>query len=434
MIWFDSFIELFGCAIEVFLIYDFFRNFFQEKIEKKYVKYLDIGACIVLFGVNQLENATLNLITFPVLMWILVSIIFECKAGVRLGYLIIGYVVMMAGEFLFVILSETTADMLARVGVVTGVNYGWEGILTKLINYIIFLLLKQMSGKSNNRMTNKIFYIYLCVPISTLGIMLTVFYSGIDFSGKMMFKTLLTAMFVFIIIGNMLLFYAFQKYTENLSQENRQQMELAHKNAEIERLSQITEINEEYNETVHNITHSLKVIEHLVEENRIEEINDVIQKITGNLVKRENYEYSNYKMLNTILSEYAAKAEESRVKMELYVEPGCKMKRIEDIDFASMLGNIFDNAITAASQVKDAKVQGKVFMNEKGKMCIIKVINDYEKELKTVDGRVLSTKDENGIHGIGLTSISKTAEKYGGSFHYYTEDKKFYAVLIFPIE
>ena len=58
----------------------------------------------------------------------------------------------------------------------------------------------------------------------------------------------------------MILFYAFQKYTENLSENAKQELELLYQRAEVERLTKIAEWNDNYNEIVHNTSHYLKVI------------------------------------------------------------------------------------------------------------------------------------------------------------------------------
>ena len=192
-------------------------------------------------------------------------------------------------------------------------------------------------------------------------------------------------------------------------------------------------MNETYNETVHNMSHSLKVIDQLAEENNIRDIRQVIEQLTGRLTKKQIVQYSNNKMLNTLLSEYADQAKKD-ILFDVYVEPGCVLKQIKDIDLVSMLGNLFDNAIEAASNIKKSSIHTRIFMHKSGKMCIIKINNDFMKErLKIVNEKAISTKDEKGIHGIGLTSISKTVEKYNGSFSYYIENEKFVTVLIIPI-
>ncbi len=431
--WLDNGVMLFGCIVEVFLLFDYFHNFFEFKTRNKHTMIIFIATCLILFGINKIGNATVNLVMFPMLMWVFVSVLFESKLSVRIGYFVSAYMVMIGAEFLYVILTQTTYKLVSENGVVPVADYGWQIVVIKFINYIVFLILKQTSDKSHSKMTNKLFFVYLCVPIASLGIMLTLFYSGMDFTGHAILRTVMTLFFICMVLGNMILFYVFQKHTEAISQWARQEIELVHKNAEIERLTKIIELNDDYNETVHNMTHSLKAIEHLASQNENEKIKDIIEELTGKLVQREIYEYSNHKILNTILSEYAEKAGEMKVRFDAYVEPGCIIEKIKDIDLVSMFGNILDNAFEAVDKVDKASVVFRMFMHEKGKMCVIKVVNDYCEDLIVENGMLRTTKKTEGIHGIGINSIMKTAEKYQGIFSYYIEDKKFSSVLILPV-
>lgn len=432
MIWFDKCVVLFGCIVEVFLLFDYFRNFFGFRLYKKHIMLVFASTCLILFGINVIGNATVNLTMFPLLMWIFVSVLFESKIEARIGYFITAYIVMIGVEFLFLMLSKTISEMLSKTGIMPVSNYGWKVIVVKFISFIVFLILKQTSDESHSKMANKLFFIYLCGPIAVLGTMIMVFYSGVDFTEHIILRIAMTLFFIFMVLGNMILFYVFQKHTEDINELARQEIELIHKNAEIERLAKITEMNDNYNETIHNMTHSLKVIEQLAMEHNADNIKEIVEKLTGKLTQRELCEYSNHKMLNTILSEYTAKADKMKLKFDVYVEPGCIINQIKDIDIVSMFGNILDNAFEAVSKVENPSVIFRMFMHEKGKMCIIKVVNDYE-EIIEKNGVIKTTKKEKGIHGIGLKSIEKTVEKYEGSFHYYTEAKKFYAVLILPV-
>lgn len=379
----------------------------------------------------MLQSSIMNLIFIPIILWIFVTVIFDSKLGIRFVYFIMAYIVMVGVEFLYIILSDTTATLLKRTGLIPVSEYLWQLLLIKFVNYIIFIVLKQMSAKSKKRMTNKLFLIYLCVPISTLGTMLTVFYSGIDIRNNMMIEILMTLFFVCMIAGNMVLFYAFQKYTENLSENAKQELELLYQRAEVERLTKIAQWNENYNEIIHNTSHYLKVIGQLAYERRNDEICKVVDKLNGKLNREEICEYSNHKMLNIILSEYSLKADNADVSFDVYVEPGCVLNHIQDVDLITMIGNLLDNAIFAASKkAKDASVVVRIFMQKNGKLCVIKVVNDFVEELKEVKGKLISTKKEAGVHGIGLSSVSKIAEHYNGYLEYYIIDGKFNAVLV----
>ena len=98
------------------------------------------------------------------------------------------------------------------------------------------------------------------------------------------------------------------------------------------------------------------------------------------------------------------------------------------------LSNLLDNAILAASKKKkDFSVMVRIFMQKDGKLCVIKVVNDFAEELKEVRGRLISTKKEAGVHGIGLSSVSKIAEQYSGYLEHYISDEKFNAVVVLAV-
>lgn len=244
----------------------------------------------------------------------------------------------------------------------------------------------------------------------------------------------MTLFFVCMITGNMVLFYAFQKYTENLSEKSKQELDLLNQRAEVKRLTKIAEWNDSYNEIIHNTSHYLKVIGQLAYEGRNDEICKVVDKLNGKLNREESCEFSNHKMLNVILTEYSIKAKNAAVGFDVYVEPGCILDHVQAVDLITMIGNLLDNAILAASKKeKDSFVIVRIFMQKDGKLCVFKVVNDFVEELKEVRGKLISTKKEAGVHGIGLSSVSKIAEQYNGYLEHYIIDEKFNAVVVLAV-
>lgn len=432
----DTVIMFVGCIIEVYLIFDYFYNFFsiKERWTNRNVWIIATSVCISLFAVNLLKNGFLNLFAFPLLLWIFVSLVFESKVGVRIGYFVSAYTVMIGVEFLYLIMSETTLSVVAKTGLVPFSQYAWQLIFVKFLNYIVFAILKQTSEKSKKRLSNKMFVAYLCLPVCTIGCMVTIFYSGVDFSGNFMPKLLMTIFFVCMLLGNILVFYAFQSYTEGLYKESEHQVEIMHQKAEIYRLNQITEMNENYKEMVHNTSHFLKVIGEMAVEKQNEEIYDLVKKIDGTFEKNIVTVYSDYKILNTLLAENEVKARKNGVSFDVYIEQGTNLDNISDMDMISMIGNLLDNAVTAASKkVENSLVKVRIYMQNEGSICVVKIVNDYVEKLVKKDGKLKTTKKDGGLHGIGMSSVNRTAEKYDGYLEYYTEEDKFVSVLVLPI-
>lgn len=146
--WLDFLILFFCCIIEVFLLCDYFNIFFEFKVKRKYIKILCAGTIGTIFLINMLQSNILNLILIPIVLWILVTVLYDSKLGIRFVYFIMAYIVMIGVEFLYIILSDTTTALLAKTGLIPVSEYLWQLLFVKFLNYIAFIVLKQMSTKS----------------------------------------------------------------------------------------------------------------------------------------------------------------------------------------------------------------------------------------------------------------------------------------------
>ena len=100
-----------------------------------------------------------------------------------------------------------------------------------------------------------------------------------------------------------------------------------------------------------------------------------------------------------------------------------------------MLGNLLDNAIRAAAETQGEKyIKSYIYMKEVGGFCVIKITNPFENIKHTQDGDFATTKKDDGMHGIGLHSVRRIAEKYGGCLMCTAEDKTFETVLLISID
>ena len=71
-----------------------------------------------------------------------------------------------------------------------------------------------------------------------------------------------------------------------------------------------------------------------------------------------------------------------------------------------------------------------IFMQDIGGFCIIRIVNGYSGEIAMHGDMLLSTKNEKGLHGLGIGSVSKIAEKYGGYLSCKMDKDVFTAILL----
>lgn len=89
-----------------------------------------------------------------------------------------------------------------------------------------------------------------------------------------------------------------------------------------------------------------------------------------------------------------------------------------------ILGNLLDNAITAASQKTEGAFISVQVSYEKG-MLFITVENSYSGKLREWNGHFLTTKSNREQHGYGLHNIKKVLEPYHGIMEFEHTDHVF---------
>lgn len=98
-------------------------------------------------------------------------------------------------------------------------------------------------------------------------------------------------------------------------------------------------------------------------------------------------------------------------------------------DLTTILSNLLDNAITATLN-SDKKIL-EIGISTKLDNLIILVDNSYDGKIAVENGEYKSTKPFSASHGIGLTSVRKTLQKYDGNLKIdYTSDMFSVSVII----
>ena len=201
---------------------------------------------------------------------------------------------------------------------------------------------------------------------------------------------------------------------------------------ELTYLEQLEKKDKKQSEFIHNISHYFIAIGELARSENCENIVNLVEELNGKLRRSERIIYSKYKVLNGILAEKVNSAKEQNIDLEVYVEPMLQLDGISDGDLVSMMGNLLDNALEAAMQCEGEKrkIHVWIYMENDGRVCVIKIENYFTKPVIQNKFGFVSTKKNKELHGIGLKSVGRTAKKYKGYLQCLTEDDRFTAILI----
>ena len=100
---------------------------------------------------------------------------------------------------------------------------------------------------------------------------------------------------------------------------------------------------------------------------------------------------------------------------------------IHIMDMTTIVGNILDNALTALEDVPNKWIKLQAIY-QKGAL-MIDIANPYKGNLRTHNGIIQTTKQDQSNHGYGLKSVKATVEKYKGTVNI-THDKEVFRVQV----
>lgn len=136
--------------------------------------------------------------------------------------------------------------------------------------------------------------------------------------------------------------------------------------------------------------------------------------------------------VNNILSAYTRKARSAQIKVTMDIDIGRKLD-IPNVDLVAILANAYENAIYACMEVKKRSEERECFihfvMKKRKNKLVIFCSNTCRRKAELKDGQTKAKF----TGGIGVSSIIKTAEKYGGDYEFKNENGVFVFRLIMNI-
>ena len=190
---------------------------------------------------------------------------------------------------------------------------------------------------------------------------------------------------------------------------------------------------EENSRMRHDFKHALRSIRMMVDEKDMDGLNAFLDKYVSSFPEKEILNYCNNYALNATLNYYAAEAASNDTEVDIRIDlpPADKMV-LSDTELCSIIGNILENAVHAASNRND----GPRYIN-----LITRVVNEKELYItaaNSFDGNVklrnfnYQTTKKKG-RGIGLRSITSIAEAHGGIAEFHHDRCEFYSDILIPL-
>ncbi len=197
------------------------------------------------------------------------------------------------------------------------------------------------------------------------------------------------------------------KYAE--LQRSRKQIE-DELEMELRRYEEMIRKNRDVRSFRHDIKNNLMSMNALADSERYEELKAYIGELSEALDSSGiNFSTGNF-LADAILSDKNTVAQKSGTSLTF--SGSIPAYGIKNSDLCTILANSLDNAIRACETIDDAVISVKSAENESG--AVITVSNPTAEEVRIRGNYIKTTKDDKSNHGIGISNIRRTAQKYDG--------------------
>lgn len=196
----------------------------------------------------------------------------------------------------------------------------------------------------------------------------------------------------------------------------------------------LDEIHEQYDVIIHDMKHMMRTVNALAGEGRCKEIEELIGDMQIKVGNIQNRIICSHKILNAMLTERKAYADECGAALELDIAEPLYLQNIDDVDLVTLIGNLLDNAIEAEMRSHEREgVLCRIHTSSNGVHVVIQIENSYVEN--GAETETLRNSDNIGNkHGIGLKSVKEIVRKYGGVFDCWQNDGRYIVKVILPVQ
>ena len=429
-------VQVFVCIFEVYLMFDFFSSFFplKETLSEKHKRVLIVlGSSACVFIVNALNNSVINITVMQVIYLLILFCAFYGGFFKRIVYYVMATAIMSGSEFIAIVLLSLPSDFSMSDIQKNPISTIYSLLCAKLLSFIFFNVVKRIPKNTSNKMNLKNLMLYIVVPVSMMGIMIAIAYLNIDFASTGIAKVLLVFSSILAIVGSVLTFYVFDRYSSTTERLRQQELMIARMEMEERYYEQVEEMNQRHASLIHDFHHYLKTIGEAAAENHDKDVLGIVSELKIQAADTETVVFCGHRLLNAILNEKRKEAGQKGIAIYITVEPEFMVRQIKDIDLIAVTGNLIDNAMEAASGCAGGYVKIYMYTQNDGSFLVMKIVNNYKDEIRQTDGIFITSKEDKRRHGFGIQNVKQIVTGYGGFLRSIYEKGVFTSLVVLPV-
>ncbi len=411
--------------IELSISYILLSKISEKKLTS--FKCLLIGALLFCAGtvINVVfkNSIWVNGISSIIIYIVFEFLCFEINMAKSIFYSVILTVLSGTLEFLTIFGASAILDVPTDAYNSNGALMVIEVVTCKLLFFIACLILARLIKKDKSKA--KFPFSFFIFPAVVLLSLIAYWYICIQETIANSIQIILSCISALLFLSTIILFITYQN---NVEKENRYLMihnELRRLQMEKNYYDILQHQNQGLRLYAHDAKNHLSVIKAL---NSNPEIEKYIDEMTDNLNEYTKSCHTGNITLDVIISRYKTECAMKNVSFSFDITLS-NLSYVESFDLVTILGNLLDNALEAAEKSTDKFI---TFAINKHNSCEALIITNSCDEPPVSDhNRLLTTKKDKKVHGLGLKSVISKIKKYDGDIDWkYIESEKKFVVTV----
>lgn len=411
-------------ALETVIFYVFFARVSTPKLSRWKILLIGLGLFEIgsVFNILFQNTVLVNTIVTLFVITLFFRLCFETSIKVALLYSLLldglnfaieSIIVFFFSSLLRIPTSEYQSNFMILF---------METISCKAIFFMVCLMLSNWTTDTAVRKIPASLFVYpVCVTACLLVFSYIISSEILTRDGQMLLAGTSGALLLSLIF----LFSTFQHEIEKDGMLAIAQEENAHLKTEKEYFDILEKQNQNLMLYAHDVRKHLNAIRELSQDSNV---NEYVTNLCGELTAYTQSCQSGNKLLDVMMNRYVLDCELKEISFEYSVRE-CPLRCLEDLDLVAILGNLMDNAITAASESEKKWVSLTTSVRNTYNVIVIK--NSCDMPPQAQGEQLLSTKENPRFHGYGLKSVAKTVKKYNGDQYWsYDPDNQIFTMTV----
>lgn len=346
---------------------------------------------------------------------------------------LVPYFILVVAVFLTDVVVVTGYEMLIVRGILflnsTELLYILLMVLDRMMEFMVICLIAVLAGKRTGR--------HITVRQVVLSILLPLFSIFNMYCMVYLMQIYMVDGSVILLLINLLLLIGLNIYfcvlvdvmSENHKLESEKNFYRRQSEMQYRYYAREEEKYEESRKLIHDIRNHILAMEELYDSEKAEAAAHYAGDIHQMLNDLGQKYYTSEKLLNIILNDKVRQMQRAGIREDIKVGE-LSLDFMRDMDVTALFANLLDNAIAAAAESREGFV--KLRISNVRQFVSITVENSSDREPVRTKNGFRSGKE--GHEGVGIRSIRRTVEQYGGDVQFDWQEGVFTAKVMLAAE